>query len=169
MGYRGAFNHWDTPLNHWGGDRAILYHFVAVFPALNLLLLEQPKTVKMGFMLVKMGCKLVKLVVQCLCMWNQIDLAISSLFLPFLCHFYWIMDPQRSRSINLAQALDQSWQSWAQIKGKWCPQLWVTQRDPNNPCRGRSSQNKTQKWCLFGQFRSGQNCENELSACKNRL
>ena len=110
----------------------------------------------MGCLLVKMGCKLVKLVVQCLCMWNKMDLAISSLFLSFLSHFLWIMDPPRSRSINLTQApLDQSWQSWALIKGKWCPQLWVTQWGPNKPCRGRSSQNKTQKWGLFGQFRSG--------------
>ena len=70
-----------------GEIEPFLYHFIAVFPASNLLLLEQPKTVKMGYWLVKMGCKLVKLVVQCLCMFNKIDLAISSLFLSFLFHF----------------------------------------------------------------------------------
>jgi len=41
----------------------------------------------MGCWLVKMGCKLVKLVVQSLCMCNKMDLAISSLFLSFLSHF----------------------------------------------------------------------------------
>ena len=80
MGYRGPLTI-RIPHETIGGKiEPFLYHFIAVFPASNLLLLEQPKTVKMG-------CKLVKLVVQCLCMFNKIDLAISSLFLSFLFHF----------------------------------------------------------------------------------
>ena len=100
------FYSFKTPLTHWeasiypvGWDRAILHHFVAVFPASNLLLLK----VKMGCLLVKIGCRLVKLVVQCLCMWNKMDLAISSLFLSFLSflsHFAGIFPAYFSR-LNL--------------------------------------------------------------------
>ena len=92
---------------------------------------------KMSCWLVKMGCLLVKLIVQCLCMWNKIVLPISSLFLPFLSQFLWTMDPPRSSFNQLSQVpLDQSWQSWALIEGKWWPHLWVTQWDPNKTCRG---------------------------------
>ena len=74
-------------------------------------------------------------------MWNKMDLAISSLFLSFLSHFLWIMDPPRSSFNQLFQApLDQSWQSWALIKGKWWPHLWVTPiKPPINPIgKGRA-------------------------------
>ena len=61
-------------------------------------------------LLVKMGCRLVKLVVQYLCMWKKMDLAISSLFLSFFYHFLWAMDPPSSSFINISQPpLDQSW------------------------------------------------------------
>ena len=54
--------------------------FCIIFPASNLLLLR-------GYWLVKMGCRLVKLLVQCLCMWNKMDLAIFSLFLTIFISF----------------------------------------------------------------------------------
>ena len=70
-GYKTSFNHWDTPLKHGGPLNTLwerLNHFVPFCSYFSRFKFAGFKTVKMTCWLVKMGCLLVKLVVQCLCM-----------------------------------------------------------------------------------------------------